>query len=254
MKSLLKRALGANAMALAHLGRARPRAFWNACGAAFEAARKPPADPGQLPPEISVEELLGADVPLISLTAQSHVDGMLPVDQALILLSLLVRESPREVLEIGTYFGHTARRMAEALPTAIIHTVDLPDDFSPQATGPGCSVKDDLHLIRRRRVGQAFKGLPCASRIRQHRADTATWNFSEAGRPTFFFIDGSHTYAQCTRDSQACFELCGGKGVFAWHDCDGEHPGVIRCLAEWRSLDRDVRRIAGTSLAVWRGR
>ena len=177
---------------------------------------------------------------------------MLPIDQLAILLAILVAEQPAEVLEIGTFMGHTTRQMAEALETATIHTVDLPETNSPAELEAVGLPKDDLHLIGRRVVGREFKTLPIASRIRQHFGDTATWSFREAGQSTFFFIDGSHTYEYAKHDSEACYEMCGGRGVFLWHDCDPTHPGVERLITEWRSLGRDVRRIGGTTLAYWK--
>ena len=91
-----------------------------------------------------------------------------------------------EVLEIGTYMGHTTRQMAENLGTAIIHTVDLPQNFSVERDPEQNFPKEDVDLIARRVVGREFNGHPCASRIKQHFADTASWDFHEAGRPTFF--------------------------------------------------------------------
>jgi hypothetical protein len=199
-------------------------------------------------PEITLDEILAGRMPVIQLFAAEHEDGMLPDDQAVALLSILAVEAPREVLEIGTFMGHTTRRMAETLPDATIHTVDLPEGFSAQAGLP----KDDFHLIARRDVGREYRGQSCESRIRQHLADTATWDFRDAGQPTFFFIDGSHTYEHCQHDSAMCFDLCGGRGVFLWHDCDDPHPDVVRALSKWRDLGRDVRRIAGTPLAYWK--
>src|SRR5215467_10856682 len=61
----------------------------------------------------------------------------------------------------------------------------------------GICLRRTLILLRRRVVGREFKGHECASRIRQHFADTASWDFREAGQPTFFFIDGTHTYEYC---------------------------------------------------------
>ena len=180
-------------------------------------------------------------------------EGVLASDQAMVLLSILVAEHPAEVLEIGTYMGYTTKLMAENMETAIIHTVDLPDDFSSESDSMTELPKDDFHLIRHRVVGKEYKGIPCASRIKQHFADTATWNFHEAGHPSFFFIDGSHTYEYCKLDSEKCFDLCGGNGVFLWHDCDEIHPGVVKFILEWRLMGRDVRRITGTPLAYWKG-
>jgi hypothetical protein len=155
-------------------------------------------------------------------------------------------------LEIGTFMGHTTRQIAENLSTATVHTVDLPEDFSAEHDPEQSIPKDDFHLIARRIVGREFKAHPCGDRIKQHFADTAKWDFREAGQPTFFFIDGSHTYEYCKSDSERCFELSQGRGVFLWHDCDDAHPGVIRFISEWRQLGRDVRRISGTPIAYWK--
>ncbi len=179
-------------------------------------------------------------------------DGILPSEHAMALLSVLAAEVPSEVLEIGTYMGHTTRQMAENLGTAIIHTVDLPQNFSVEHDPEQNFPKEDIDLIARRVVGREFNGHPCASRIKQHFADTASWDFHEAGRPTFFFIDGTHTYEYCKNDSEKCFELCGGRGVFLWHDCNDTHPGVVRFISEWRSQGKDIKRIAGTSIAYWK--
>ena len=177
---------------------------------------------------------------------------MLPTDQLTALLAILVAEQPAEVLEIGTFMGHTTRHMAESLEGATIHTVDLPEEYTPDASNDVALPKDDFHLIGSRVVGREFKSLPIGRRIRQHFGDTATWDFSEAGHPTFFFIDGSHTYEYAKHDSEQCYAVCGGRGVFLWHDCDEPHPGVQRLVSEWRSMGRDVRRITGTPIAYWK--
>lgn len=203
-------------------------------------------------PEIDLGEILGDRKPVIRLSIMRYEDGMLPSNQAMALLAILVTEAPDEVLEIGTFMGYTTRQIAENLETAIIHTVDLPEDFSVEGDPEQNVPKDDFHLITQRIVGREFIGHPCATRIKQHFADTASWAFREAGHPNCFFIDGSHTYKYCKNDSEKCFELCGGRGVFLWHDCDYLHPGVVRFLSEWRQQGRGIRRISGTALAYWK--
>lgn len=182
-----------------------------------------------------------------------YEDGMLPMCDAIPLLSLLVAEQPKEVLEIGTYMGHTTRAMAENLPDSIIHTLDLPVDFVPNPTPDDALPKDDFHLIGRRVVGREFKGQPCESRIVQHFGDSAEMDFSTIGKPTFFFIDGSHTYEYCRNDSEKCLALGGGKGTFLWHDCDDSHPGVVQSLCELRETGKNIVRLDGTGLAYWKG-
>ena len=180
-----------------------------------------------------------------------YEDGMLPVEDALIVAYLLVREQPEVVLEIGTYMGHTARMMAENCPNAIIHTLDLPPDFDASQDAVEMP-KDDHHLIQKRQVGREFAGLPCAQRIRQHFSDSATWDFGQAGGATFFFIDGAHTYEYVKNDTNKCFELSGGRGTFLWHDVDDRHPGVLRYLCELRQSGKDIVRFVNSQLAYYK--
>ena len=203
-------------------------------------------------PQVDLRAILADSEPTLKLTLSYHEDGMLPLDQAVVLASILVSVNPKEVLEIGTFMGHTTKLMAENQVNSVIHTVDLPTTFIEGQDQDKGMPKDDFHLIKRRVVGREFRGQPCEKRIVQHFVDSAEWDFREAGRPTFFFIDGSHTYEYCRHDSEKCFELCDGKGVFLWHDCDEMHPGVIKFLTEWRAMGRNIVRIPGTTLAYWK--
>jgi len=190
-------------------------------------------------PELSVDEILGTRKTHIRLNVREYEDGMLPIRDAIALLAVMRVENPMEVLEIGTFMGHTTNAMAENLPDSLIHTIDLPPEFSLEQDQSDLP-KDD------------FKGKATERRIRQHFGDTATFDFQGLGHPTFFFIDGSHTYEYCKQDSEKCLDVCGGTGTFMWHDCDSAHPGVVKFINEWRSDGRDVLRIVGTSLAYWK--
>jgi hypothetical protein len=203
-------------------------------------------------PVVQLTDLLGYRKCQIKLCVMKYEDGMLPYREAVALLSLLVAERPAEVLEIGTYMGHTARAMAENLKTATIHTIDLPRDFLAEQSEDGPLPKDDFHLIARRAVGREFKRQPCEKRIVQHLGDTAVMDFTPIGQPTFFFIDGSHTYEYCKNDSEKCLALCPQGGTFLWHDCDQMHPGVLKFILEWQELGRNVVRIEETALAYWK--
>jgi hypothetical protein len=177
---------------------------------------------------------------------------MLQSEEVLVLLALAVAEHPAEVLEIGTYMGHITSLMAENLPNAMIHTVDLPENFVSEQNPNVRIPLSDFHLIKQRKVGRDFHGLECKKRIRQHFSDTADWDFRQAGNPAFFFIDGSHTYDYCKNDSEKCLTISARPAVFLWHDCNDDHPGVVKFILEWRSLGRDIRRVLGTNLAYWK--
>ncbi len=242
--------LGANPAAFLHLAGGKPARFSDACLRAFRAARDVPPRSAYEIPTIGLGQILGERRPRVELTVAPYEDGTLPTHELLTLLAILVDEQPAEVLEIGTFMGHTTAQMAGAVPNVTVHTVDLPLDFQP--SDPRGLPKDDFHLVSRREVGREFKSLSVARRIQQHFADTAEWNFNDAGHPTFFFIDGSHTYEYAKHDSEGCLSLCRAGSVILWHDCDPYHPGVERLIFEWRGLGRDVRRIDGTTLAYWK--
>src|SRR5271167_4526548 len=60
-------------------------------------------------PEITLDEILGTRKVEIKLCVQQYEGGRLPDNEAMVLLSILAAENPREVLEIGTFMGHTTR-------------------------------------------------------------------------------------------------------------------------------------------------
>jgi len=241
--------IGFNLIALKYIFHLRR--FVSACADAYSAASNAVSYELDRIPRISLDAILGDRQASINIRLVKYEDGMLPHNDLIVLLAILVAESPDEVLEIGTFMGHTTRQMAENLKKSIIHTVDLPENFSLQ-NSIGQLPKDDVHIIERRVVGREFKGQECNSRIIQHFADTARWDFNSAGHPTFFFIDGSHNYEYCKNDSEKCFNLCNEKGIFLWHDCDERHPGVVKFVLEWRKKGRDVRRIFNTNMAYWK--
>ena len=92
-----------------------PRRFLHACVDAFSSAQGPMSYELAHIPGISLDAMLGERQPSISMQVLKYEDGMLPNTELMVLLSILVAESPDEVLEIGTYMGHTTRQMAENL-------------------------------------------------------------------------------------------------------------------------------------------
>lgn len=246
IKSIYK---GISPISLKYLFRGDLRRFKSISEASYEAScnvRK--REQLDIIPTISLDEILGARKASIRLTVIKYEDGMLPSHEALILASIAVAENPKRILEIGTFMGHTTRLLAENCPEAEIHTVDLPLEYTFQEEKEHKLQKDDFHLIQKRSVGREFKDLPCSKRIIQHFADTACWNFEEAGTPEICFIDGSHTYDYCRHDSEKCFSLMKRQGVIIWHDVDEYHHGVLRYLNECRAKGIDIRRVQNSAI------
>jgi hypothetical protein len=113
---------------------------------------------------------------------------MLPSEQAMALLAIVVATAPKSVLKIGTFMGHTTKLLARNLPEAIIHSVDLPLDFIPEQDKVAGAKKDDFHLIAKRQVGREYRGTLYETRIRQHFVDTAVWNFKKPPEPHCFSL------------------------------------------------------------------
>ncbi|MEX2526800.1 MAG: class I SAM-dependent methyltransferase [Gemmatimonadota bacterium] len=195
--------------------------------------------------------------------APTHVgdDGSLAPWELLCVLMLARNRNPRGILEIGTYFGTTAYNLALNLPHTHIHTVDLDPRVGAGAgteasthgeVQPGLALPaDDFHLIRNRRLGEDFLNTPEARRITQHLGDSARVDLSAAaGKVTFCFIDGSHTYEYARNDTLRAVELLPSPGTLVWHDCSPAHPGVMKWLREMATAGVAVRRVRGTTLAV----
>jgi len=211
-------------------------------------------------PTTGLADLLGdlgasgrVGVPMVHLRPKIYVDGELPANQLEVLLGVAATIRPRQVLEIGTYFGYTTWMLALTLPTAMIHTLDLPQGYT-QRMDMVLLPKDDYHLIKasRGRVGSMYREGGYPQNIVQHYGDSATWDWREAGPVDFVFIDGSHTYEYCLSDSEKAWlsilEHGAGRGTIMWHDVADDHPGVVQALHEMRRLDLDIRRIEGTPL------
>jgi hypothetical protein len=211
MRKVLKIILGCNPVAIMVLFHSGVRAFAQACSAAFTSAHILDSRNLLSIPVVTLEDILGNESPTIKLTVATNVSGRMPLDQAVALLSILVKEQPKEVLEIGTFNGHTTSLMALNLENSIINTVDLPEDYSFESDTKVEIPKDDFHLIQKREVGKEYKNKSYSSRVRQHFGDSAVWDFKKAGNPTFFFIDGSHTYEYCNSDTENCFKLSNKK-------------------------------------------
>ena len=177
------------------------------------------------------------------------VYGSTPYRDMIAIISLAVGQNPKSLVEIGTYFGSTTANLALNLPHAHIHTMDLPEEWVEGEQAADGPVVDDEHLIKGRQLGKCFRESELAGRITQHTGDTATYDYSRIDdNPTFFLIDGSHTYEYAKSDTLNSFRMGKGVCMFLLHDCDPYHPGVTGWLVEMLGAGLPVQRIENTSV------
>lgn len=243
MKKIIKIILGANLISLPTLFKSKISDVMDSCSDAFTIVHMTDTKALATIPIVTMKDLLGGIEPEIKLSYTPPKNGRLPIDQLIVLLALLVKNNPKKIIEIGTYFGHTTLAMSEN-STAAIHTVDLPEDFLDTDDKEEIP-KDDFHLISGRITGKEFRGKN--KNITQHFGDTAAFNFAKIFDADFIFIDGSHTYEYVKNDTEKCMSVT-RKATFLWHDCDFGHPGIVRYLSELRATGLDVKRIADTPL------
>lgn len=144
---------------------------------------------------------------------------------------------------MAPYTAIQPRLLAINLPNSHIFKIDLPENEDPTAREPE---KDDLHLIRGRRLGVEVRSDPSIRNVTQLHGDTPTLGFPRAD---FFYIDGSQTYECVKSDTQRAMSVSDAKTIVG-HDCEASHPGVTKWLSEMVDRYHPVRRIAGTILAV----
>jgi hypothetical protein len=99
---LFKAICGFNLVSLIPFLHLKPRRFLRTCLAAFDVALQNGKSSLTDIPLISLDEILGDSHPLIRMPVVRYEDGMLPSNEAMTLISILVAEHPIEVLEVGT--------------------------------------------------------------------------------------------------------------------------------------------------------
>jgi hypothetical protein len=260
MKKILKAALGLNPAGVIRAVRygARDAAKRSALaydtidplGGSFEASPETLRQLGDIP-VVDISDVV-TNLPIVRMDGrQRYVDGALPQSDLMALLALLHDSKPELILEIGTFNGATTAALALNAPQAMVHTVDLPLNFDPNQEQSGALPKDDFHLIKQRRVGEAYASIPELKNIVQHFVDTAEWDFLPVKGTSFFFIDGAHTYEYARNDTEKCLSIAAAHSRFILHDCDERHADVVRYVHELLRQGQRIARIKNTALSFF---
>ena len=132
-----------------------------------------------------------------------------------------------KLLEIGSSFGGTLRRMASVMTKgSLIVSVDLPVDSTPKFLNPQDSLKDTCRKI----------GL-LGGHVELFMGNSHSKQVVEAVRAygpfDFGFIDGDHSYQGMKEDWENYGPMC---KVVGFHDIAGALPDCQKCWQEIKAL------------------
>lgn len=146
------------------------------------------------------------------------------------LVSLIRRQRPKTVLEIGTFHGGTLWAWCRlAAPDATIISIDLPG-------GEGGGGYDDAGpLLRYGRRDQTLHLLQVDSHLPATVIEVE--RRLDGRKVDFAFIDGDHTYAGVKQDFDTYRQFLAPDGIVAFHDTL-PHNANTRCEVDrlWREL------------------
>jgi len=170
--------------------------------------------------------------------------GTQTVEGLLFLASLAQALDARELFEIGTYNGLTTWCLAENLPQATVHTLDLP----PEET-PSLKLERGDHSNRRGFTQRLYQALSPEGKVIEHVGDSATFDFTPwRGRCDLVYVDGAHSEPYVRSDTANALEMLSERGAIVWDDYWHNVEGVRRVLDA--RPDLDLHRVPGTRLVV----
>jgi hypothetical protein len=194
--------------------------------------------------------LPGASAVPVSLHEYCDTDGVMPIEELMVLCRIVRLYRPDVIFEIGTYRGGTTVQLA-ANSRATIYTLDLPSGDG----GEEVRLKHqqaDLDVYPER-PGEYFHGTVYQDRINQLLGDSLSFDYAPyRKRAGMVFVDGCHHYEFVASDSRNALTMLAPGGVILWHDYAPYAPGVVQALDE---LSREIPLIhlAGTSLVIYQG-
>lgn len=130
------------------------------------------------------------------------------------------------LLEVGSCFGGTLKRMANQLAEgALVVSVDLPVDDTPKHLEPQASLKDACKRI-------SLTGRHVELFVGDSHAEKVIAGVKRFAPFEFGFIDGDHSYAGVKADWENYGPMC---KVVGFHDIAGPVEG---CTRFWQELKR----------------
>jgi hypothetical protein len=159
-----------------------------------------------------------------SMTTMRHLSNPQNSDELAWMLAHIERLKVGKLLEVGSSFGGTLKRMAAVLPVgSTIVSVDLPCDNTPPFLNPMASLREECRRIAIRGGNvQLFVGDSHNAEVVEAVRQYAPFDFG--------FIDGDHSYAGIKADWENYGPMC---KVVGFHDIGG---GIEECERFWAEL------------------
>lgn len=147
-----------------------------------------------------------------------------PQDQWELSQMLTLIDGKKSLLEVGSSFGGTLKRMAMKLaPSSLVVSVDYPLDDTPTWLNPVVNLKKSCKMI-------SGKGHRVELFIGDSHSLETVKKVKELGPFDFGFIDGDHSYEGVKEDWENYGPLCKTVG---FHDIAGPVEG---CTRFWKEL------------------
>ena len=139
----------------------------------------------------------------------------------------------KTVFEIGTYNGTTAWSLGANLPSATIHTLDL-----PVSARPALRFRDveDVHRIDFQ--ARTYDSLQGARNVHQHFGDSAQFDFSPwHAKCDLIYIDGAHSLEYVESDTRNALAMASRHSAIVWDDVWHREPEVLEALMKHPELE-----------------
>lgn len=144
------------------------------------------------------------------------INGRKKMD-ALVISTISANLSNAKMLDIGTYHGKSATRMAINSPTSQIYTVNI---LLKEEKKGG---KLNTEILQKDKIGSFFKEKKIKN-IEQYYANTATWDPPQKiSKLSMSYIDGCHDKEFVYSDSNLVYPRTKENGYILWHDFSPQH-------------------------------
>ena len=128
----------------------------------------------------------------------------------------------KDILEIGTYLGHTTENIAKNNPNSSILTIDVCKDLCQHL------LYQNNEILDRAESGKQITSSNITKKL------IASDNFFNTNTKMFdaIFVDGDHSFEQVKKDSENALKFLKENGVIIWHDIYNKDGKCNRCSYE----------------------